>query len=803
MGRQADGQQLGRELTSLEITTPAFDPNGAKTQVSVLNGPYGSAPLIVTQTSYDALNHPICTAERNNAAVFGSLPAACSQSTNGSAGPDDVTQLTYDLAGQKLIETRGVGTSIAGPYATYTYGGDGEVLTILDNNTNLTTNLYDGLNRLAKVEYPMPTLGSNASNPNDAESYSYDANGNRLTLTKRDGTTTIAFTYDTLNRMSAKSFAATATNVMYAYDLAGRPLASLYAQAVGNPGVNWAYDAAGRRIGETTYGRALAFAYDSDGNPSGVTWPDAVSVPFAYDAADRFSSAGTAATAMVTAGYDSLSRVNALTRQGGANTSVGYDAADRMASLAHSFTNSSNNESWTFGYTPVGQLASEAGTNSAWDWNPGASAPVNTTANGLNQNAAVGSASWTYDHNGNLTSDGTRSFTYDAENRLLTVTATGVSLALSYDPTGRLQQTVDSGTTTQFLYDGDALVGEYPASGTTPLRRYVHGPAVDNPFIWYEGGTVTAANANYLIADRQGSVVATANTGGNWTKTYIYDPYGVPATWGSIGTDPRFRYTGQAMLPSASLYYYKARAYDPASGKFLQTDPIGYGPDVNWYAYVGNDPVDRRDPSGKWCMVDLNGGSATCYDKATGTNIVTTRVISLGPANTAQPAGASGGQGAASNSGHNAGAKGGEQAKGFSTALEATGHLVETSSAATESVVQAAGGPNAEVAVAGVEHTIGRFGVALSVGSESFAAISDIQSGRQGIGPAIVEHALSLGMTLEGARVGTGVGGPWGGLAGALAGGLISPAMEAETQFQVTEPPDVTLPFATMGHAPL
>jgi YD repeat-containing protein len=156
----------GGSFTSLETTTTAFDPNGNKTQVSVLNGPIGSAALTITQVSYDPLNRPICTAERNNAAVFGSLPAsACTQSTNGPAGPDHITQLAYDLAGQKLTETRGVGTSIAGAYAAWTYGLDGEVATILDNNSNLTTNLYDGLNRLAKVEYPMPTLGSNASNP--------------------------------------------------------------------------------------------------------------------------------------------------------------------------------------------------------------------------------------------------------------------------------------------------------------------------------------------------------------------------------------------------------------------------------------------------------------------------------------------------------------------------------------------------------------------------------------------------------------------------------------------------------------
>jgi RHS repeat-associated protein len=92
--------------------------------------------------------------------------------------------------------------------------------------------------------------------------------------------------------------------------------------------------------------------------------------------------------------------------------------------------------------------------------------------------------------------------------------------------------------------------------------------------------------------------VATANTGGNWTKTYIYDPYGVPTAWGTIGTDPRFRYTGQAAFPSANLYYYKAREYDPGSGKFLQTDPVGYKDDVNLYTYVANDPVDGTDPNG-------------------------------------------------------------------------------------------------------------------------------------------------------------------------------------------------------------
>lgn len=130
---------------------------------------------------------------------------------------------------------------------------------------------------------------------------------------------------------------------------------------------------------------------------------------------------------------------------------------------------------------------------------------------------------------------------------------------------GRLQYQVPGAR--GYAYDGlDPSLETVIGGGVT--RRYVHGPGTDEPLVWYEGsGTV---DRRFLHADERGSIVAVSDNAGNVTAINRYDEYGKPQ--GTLTA--RFGYTGQAWLPEIGLYYYKARMYDPALGRFMQTDPI-------------------------------------------------------------------------------------------------------------------------------------------------------------------------------------------------------------------------------------
>jgi len=533
----------------------------------------------------------------------------------------------YDLAGNVLYVWRGWNSATPpttstswnpatytgmGPvrYAGYTYGANGEKLTELDANGNLTSLVYDGFNRLFQLQFPSATLGAGTSNTSDYEQYGFDANDNELSIRKRDGQV-ISFTFDQLNRRTLKDLPGTTSgDVYFGYDLAGRPTYARFGSVTGS-GIVYGFDSARRVTSETNSlsspSRVLGYSYDLGSNRIQITWPDGNYSNYDIDALNRVykireNGASSGLGVLVTYTLDPLSRVSNIARGNGVSSSLGYDSASRLQSLSHTPTGSGQSLTLGFGYTLASQLKTRTSSNALYDWiQPGINRSY--TPDGLNRYSSVSGGSYAYDARGNMTSDGARTFSYDVENRLTSVVG-GAGLTLTYDPLGRLWQTTSGSTLTQFLYDGANLVGEYSSSGTV-LRRFVHGPKTDEPIVWYEGATMTSRN--WLHADERGSIIATTDGSGNAT-IYTYGAYGEPTSW----TGPRFRYTGQAALPEAQLYHYKARVYDPIGGRFLQIDPIGTKDDFNLYAYVGNDPANGLDPTGTLCVWGVNSWNDFC-----------------------------------------------------------------------------------------------------------------------------------------------------------------------------------------------
>ncbi len=457
-----------------------------------------------------------------------------------------------------------------GGVTAFGYDPNGNLLSVTDARGNATRYTYSSMDRLASRTDPLLR----------AESYGYDNAGNLTSFTNRKSQVTSS-TYDALNRRTQVTYTDGSTTT-YTWD-AGNRLTQVVDSLSGT--ITRSYDNLDRLTQEVSPQGTVSDTYDAAGRRTSMTVLGQPTVTYTYDNANRVTQI-TQGTATVTFAYDAAGRRTSLTPSNGVVTDYTYDAARRLTGLTYK-NGPSVLGTLTYAYDAAGNRTQVGGT---WARTGLPQAVASATYNAANHQLTFGSQTLTYDLNGNLTTDSTTTYTWDARNRLVSLSGPGTSATFQYDPLGRRPRKVVSGATTDFLYDGVNPVQEL--SGATVLANLLTGPGVDEYFTRTDaGGTHT------FLTDALGSTLALTDTTGAVQTQYTYEPFGATTASGPTNANP-FQYTGRED-DGTGLYYYRARYYHPGLQRFISEDSIGLVQGTtNLYTYVSNNPLRFVDPRG-------------------------------------------------------------------------------------------------------------------------------------------------------------------------------------------------------------
>jgi RHS repeat-associated protein len=432
----------------------------------------------------------------------------------------------------------------------FSYDPNGNLLTVTDARGNTITHEYDSMDRLNRR---IDQLGK-------AETFAYDGNGNLVSTTDRKLQTT-TFVYDPLNRRTQASYADGAI-ASFTYDAAGRLFQADDTADPHRP-ISMAYDTLDRLLSESTTLGSVSYAYDTFGRRTAMTVSGQSPVAYTYDANSRLRTITQASLNPVDIQYDATGRRTLLSLPNQVSTEYQYDFGSRLTALIYRNALAQLGD-LTYQYDNAGNRIAVGGS---WARTLLPDPVPSATYDAANRQLAFGNRTLTFDDNGSLMilsdTPGTKTFTWDTRNRLVALSgATAASFA--YDALDRRTRRETSGGLRIYQYDGVNTIREF-LNGQE--ATYLRTLAVDEALTRSDAtGTVA------FLTDALGSTIALTDDGGAIGTTHTYEPFGRTLAGGPATGNP-FQFTGREN-DETGLLYYRARYYTPLLARFISEDPL-------------------------------------------------------------------------------------------------------------------------------------------------------------------------------------------------------------------------------------